>query len=147
MLAGFCLHTRGVGDGDGKHMQPNETEWTPDQALYLEWVATPKELREQKTVLAFSKRIGVDRTTLWRWSNLPGFRDAVLSATRNYLKDELPEIFSALAKRAKQGDVPAIKLALEVSGEYTPKQDITSAGEKIAGPTVFLPAVEPETDD
>jgi hypothetical protein len=127
-------------------MQQSATEFTVDQLKYLEWVATPKAAREQKTLTAFAKKIGVDRTTLWRWSSVPQFREAVLQAARSYLKDELPEIYGALADRAKGGDVPAIKLALEVSGEYTPRQDLTSGGEKIAAPVVYLPAVDDSGD-
>ena len=104
--------------------QPNKTEFTPDQRKYLDWVATPKSLRNPKTVDLFAKSIGVDRTSLWRWSKLPGFTEEVAQSGRSYLKSELGEIFGALVKRALDGDVQAIKLALEVSGEYTPKQKV-----------------------
>ena len=104
--------------------QPSATELTPDQYKYLEWVATPKSLRNPKTVLAFAKSIGVDRVTLWRWSKIPNFKQEFREAGRSVLEVELPNIYAALAKAASNGDVPAIKLALEVSGEYVPKQKL-----------------------
>lgn len=107
-----------------QNAQPNKTEFTADQRKYLDWVAMPKSMRNPKTVDLFAKSIGVDRTSLWRWSKLPGFAEEVARSGRDYLKSELSEIFGALVKRALDGDVQAIKLALEVSGEYTPKQKV-----------------------
>lgn len=104
--------------------QPSATELTPDQYKYLEWVATPKGLRSPKTVLLFAKSIGVDRTTLWRWTKIPDFQKEYRLAGRSLLENELPDIYAALVKAATGGDVPAIKLALEVSGEYVPKQKL-----------------------
>lgn len=125
--------------------QPVATELTPEQYKYLEWVATPKGLRKPKTVAAFAKTLGADRTTLWRWSKTEAFRKEFRQAGRSLLENELPDIYAALAKAAVEGDVPAIKLALEVSGEFVPKQDLTTGGEKLNKPTIFLPA--PVEDD
>ncbi len=100
------------------------TEFTTEQRQYLEWVATPKIMRSPKTLELFAKSIGVDRTTLWRWSKMDGFSEQVIQSGRQYLRSEMGEIYSALVKRAVEGDVKAIKLALEVVGEYTPKQEI-----------------------
>lgn len=104
--------------------QPDATELTVEQVQYLEWVATPKVLRKPKTVAAFATSIGVDRTTLWRWSIIPAFRKELSRAARSLLHSELPAIYDALAQAAIAKDVSAIRLALEVSGEYVPKQKI-----------------------
>lgn len=122
--------------------QPAATNFTTEQQQYLEWVAMPKKLRIPKTVSAYAKQAGVDRTTLWRWSCLSGFRERANAMSKDYLKDEVGEILGSLAREAIKGDVPAIKLALEVAGVYIPKSDMTSGGLPFTTPTVFLPAVE-----
>lgn len=107
--------------------QPTATDFTPEQYAYLEWVALPREMRSPKTVAAYAAQKKLDRTTLWRWSKLPGFKEAASAAARAGLQSELSEILTSLAKQAKKGDVPAIRLALEVMGEYTPRQEHTGA--------------------
>lgn len=105
--------------------QQNPTNWTPDQQTYMEWLATPKKLRTPKTIEQLASKLGYNRTTLWDWTKLSGWNKAVSMIARDYLHSDAAEIFQALGDKAKRGDVPAIKLALEVLGEYVPKQDTT----------------------
>jgi Helix-turn-helix of insertion element transposase len=126
---------------------PNQTKtWHADQLRFIEWLATPKQYRKPKTQRLFAQVIQVDEATLSDWKRLDGFLDDVTALARFHLKGSLSDIFAALSKAAIAGDVPAIKLALEVAGEYTPKQDITSAGEKLGAPTIYLPGVEADED-
>jgi hypothetical protein len=109
--------------------KPNLTEWTIDQVRYQEWLATPKALRTPKTVDLLAKELGTSRVSLWEWSKKPGWNQAVAQLARDYLHTDAPSILQALGKKAMRGDVPAIKLALEVLGEYTPKQDLNMSGD------------------
>ena len=131
--------------------QRSATNFTPDQQKYLDWVALPKSIRQPKTLTQYARQNSVDRTTLWRWTKVSGFQEAAAAAARDGLKSELPEIFEALAKKAKDGDVPAIKLALEVAGEYTPRQELTgkNGGEMLHRITTIevIKSYAPEDDD
>lgn len=100
--------------------QPNN--WHADQLKFIEWLATPKPQRKPKTQKQFALLIQVDEGTLSDWKHLDGLLDDVNALARYHLKDSLTDIYAALVKAATEGDVPAIKLALEVSGEFVPRQ-------------------------
>jgi hypothetical protein len=106
--------------------QPDTTKWTAHQIIYMEWLATPKKQRNPKTVEQLAAKLGYNRTTLWDWTKLPSWNKSVATIARDFLHSDASEIFQALGDKAKRGDVSAIKLALEVLGEYVPKQDITT---------------------
>lgn len=46
---------------------------------YLEWLMTPKGLREPSTKAAFAEKVGVERRTLYSWEADPSFQAAVRS--------------------------------------------------------------------
>lgn len=98
--------------------------WNANQLRFIEWLALPKSERKPKTQGAFAKELGVHETTLSDWKKLPGFMGEVTTLARGQLQNALTDIYAALVKAASSGDVQAIKLALEVSGEYTPKQKV-----------------------
>lgn len=97
-------------------------KWTVDQLKFIEWLSTPKPERKPKTQAAFAKSIAVHPDTLGNWKRLDGFLEDVNALARFHLKDSLTDIYAALVKTAVGGDVSAIKLALEVSGEFVPRQ-------------------------
>jgi hypothetical protein len=109
--------------------QQEPTVWTVEQLQYQEWLATPKKLRTPKTVEQMATKLGYERTSLWEWTKKPGWNKAVATLARESLHAETPAILEALGNRAMKGDVSAIKLALEVLGEYTPKQDVNVNGD------------------
>lgn len=98
--------------------------WTVGQLKLIEWLATPKLDRKPKTQKQLAVEIGTDESTLSDWKKKSGFMDEVRVIAREYLKDELPEIYGALITKAKSGDVPAIKLAMEMTKEFVPSQKI-----------------------
>lgn len=104
--------------------QPISTKWTRAQRKYIEWVATPEELREHRKLWQYAEAAGVHRTTLWTWRRIPGFNDEVQKYTKQYLGDTLPEALQALKNLAAQGSFPHLKLYLEMLGMYVPKQQI-----------------------
>ena len=101
-------------------------ELTAEQQQFIEWLATPKKQRKPATQKAFAASIGTHEVTVCEWKRKPELMNAVRELSRAYLKDELPDIYSALIEKAKTGDVPAIKLAMEMTGEYVPKTALTS---------------------
>lgn len=105
-------------------MPEKPKNWNANQLKFIEWLALPKAQRKPKTQTEFAKSIGMHETTLSDWKKLPGFMSEVTAIAREQLRDALSDVYGALVKRALDGDVQAIKLALEVSGEYTPKQKV-----------------------
>lgn len=106
-------------------VQENTKNWTAAQFKFIEWLSVPKKLRKPKTQDAFAKEIGVDPSTLWYWKRLPGFQDEVSRLCREMLKDNITDIYAALINKAIDGDVPAIKLAMEMTREYIPRQEVS----------------------
>ncbi|MCA9367573.1 hypothetical protein KC887_04930 [Candidatus Kaiserbacteria bacterium] len=100
-------------------------EWTSEQLDYQQWLALPKKLRQPKTVALLAKQFKVDPATMWRWSQKEGWWDAVNAIKREAIRGEYAEIMDALISKSKDGDVPAIKLFMEMIREYTPKQELT----------------------
>lgn len=105
-------------------MQKTAKAYSSNQQKFIQWLALPRAQRSPATQAEFAKTINVHETTLSDWKKLPGFMAEVTAIAREQLRDALSDVYGALVKRALDGDVQAIKLALEVSGEYTPKQKV-----------------------
>lgn len=97
------------------------SEFNATQLRYIDWLAASKYERSPMTEQLFAAEIGVTDRTLRRWKQLPGFRRAVTQRAREFLGDDLPEIFGALRREAIKGNFNHIKLALELTGEHTDK--------------------------
>jgi len=69
---------------------------------------------KRKQRLAALRRIRV-------WQRSKSFRDLVYQYTMDELDSRTPEIVNGVANRAANGRVDAAKLALELSGRYTPR--------------------------
>lgn len=119
--------------------QEKAKNWHAGQLQFIDWLALPKKLRKPRTQDQLAKIIGYDPATLSDWKKLPGFMDDVRQAAKTHLKNDVPEIFDALAREAKAGDVQAIKLALEVTGEYIPAQKVDAT---VNGVLTWKDAVE-----
>lgn len=104
--------------------QENAKQWSPTQWRFIEWLALPKSQRKPKTQALIAVDIGVHETTLSDWKKIPGFMDTVTTLTRNQVRDAMADVYGALVKAAANGDVQAMKLFFEMSGEYTPKQKV-----------------------
>jgi len=97
-----------------------DNKWTPQQYWYMHWLATPRGDRPEgvPTLEEVCRRLGVLRADLMVWHELPGFREAVFGIVRGNLGWRISDILGALADKAVSGDVPAIKLALQICGLY-----------------------------
>ena len=97
--------------------------WTNRQRQYQFFLATPETLRPKdcKTETDFAKKFELKPETLALWKLAPGWWQAVYDVSLNTLGTELPAILSALAGKAKAGNVSAIKLALQALGTLVEK--------------------------
>ena len=105
-------------------MQENTKNWNASQLKAIEWLALPKAERKPKTQTLLAKELGVHETTISDWKKLPGFLGEVTARARFQLKDSMTDIYAALIRAALSEDVAAIKLVMEMSGEYTPRQKL-----------------------
>ena len=103
--------------------------WSIQQKKYQFWLAVPakdrpKSLRTKRQV---ASALRVSESTLALWESLPGWWLAVHEHAIATLGNDLQEILTTLSERAKQGNVSAIKLALQVLGLFSEKteQEVT----------------------
>lgn len=97
----------------------NNVHFSANQITFIEWLATTKFERTPATQKLLADDLGVNEKTLTRWKQIPELKEAVTKRARELLGDDLPEIYGALRREAMQGSYQHIKLALELTGEYT----------------------------
>lgn len=97
------------------------SEWNAGQLRYIDWLAASRYERSPSTEQLLAREIGVTDRTLRRWKHLPGFKQAIRQRAREYLGEDIPEVYAALRREAIKGNFNHIKLALELTGEYTDK--------------------------
>src|SRR5687768_16179579 len=100
----------------------NANEWTAKQHIFMEWLATPSELRTPLTQGALATALGVHESTMSKWTRIPGFQDEVKALITASLKHDYQDIMYALKRKAKSGSFPHIKMCLEMLGYYTEKR-------------------------
>ncbi len=104
----------------------NTRELTSDQSRVISWLATPPARREPKTVEELANEIGVRPTTISRWR--ARFLDPLVAEkARCELFEHLPEVYRALAERAKDGSPEHIDLFLKMAagGFNVPRGPVT----------------------
>ena len=107
-------------------------KWTDQQNIYLDWLASPKCLREPKTQIELSEKLGIHRNTLHNWQDIDGFKEERLKRTFDYFVTDTTDIVAALRDKALTGDTRAIDIwlerveqiasQLELRGEFTVKE-------------------------
>jgi hypothetical protein len=90
---------------------------------YKLWRSLPPDERPDvlKTDRDFAKYYGLSLSTLRQWESDPRFFEDVFATAKSTIGRRLPEILGALAARAAGGNIPAVKLALEVLGVHHDK--------------------------
>lgn len=106
-----------------------EPSWTPteQQAKVL---AEAVRAGYRQSVRRVAMRAGVPPRTVYNWlgsaaGSDAGFQQAWAKLWPDAVKLHVPGAMAALVKRAREGDVSAIKLLLEIGGQYVPKQETT----------------------
>jgi transcriptional regulator with XRE-family HTH domain len=108
-----------------------QQKWTEAQIKYINFVARGRRNKrgEKKSEEQFAKALGVDRTTLWRWTQLEGFGEALFLATQKELQPLLPALSRAVSGKAfgqdkfKKIDIPAANLAIKLMGVTLEKRE------------------------
>jgi hypothetical protein len=105
-------------------------DWTPsEQQAKVLAEATRAGFRQ--SVRRVAQRAGVPCRTVYNWLGKgtpgedPGFKLAWSQLWPEAFKVHIPGIMAALVKKARDGDVSAIKLVAEMGGHYVPKQETT----------------------
>ena len=109
--------------------------FTARQRNFIEWLATPNYERFPPTHEELADELGITSRTLRRWKQKPELQEAVRQRVRELLGDDLPDIYGALRAKAKEGHFQHIKLAMEMTGEYVERQEISG---KDGGPIVIV---------
>jgi len=65
------------------------------------------------TLTEIHKKVPVNHDTLWEWRKNPQFIEAILSRSREILREALPRVYKTLADRAARGDPRHIKALLD----------------------------------
>lgn len=89
-------------------------DWTTDQKQFMIWLATPTKQRAPKKQAGFAKELGVNKRTLSRWKNLPGFQKAVEEYRMKWLEKHISDAYEALVHHALHGNSQYMKMLLEV---------------------------------
>lgn len=90
-------------------------EFTEPQRRFIELLAYPEQ---KKTMAEMSQELGVPVSTLYRWKKNPALVNAVNALAYHFLKTELPDVYRALAAKAKSGNTRAIEIILKYVGGY-----------------------------
>lgn len=120
--------------------EQNLTEWQPDirQIKMVEFLVDPDDKRSKREKIA---DIGVSPTTFYEWMKDKRFVDYMNSQLTKYTDGELSEVWKALMRKCKMGDISAIKLFFEMKGMYSEKKKVELAGAG-GGPMELLVSVD-----
>ena len=105
----------------------SDVQFSAKEMCFIEWKATPKASREPSTQALLAVEIGRNIKTLSRWFKRPEIREAIIARAREFLGDDLPEIYGSLRSEAKDGSFQHQKLVLELCGEYV-QETVTRVG-------------------
>jgi hypothetical protein len=83
----------------------------------------------QKLARGDARKAKLWRKRWHRWMKQEDFQGMVAEMSMARLRGGIPAIVDALVRRASKGNVPAIKLALEASGFWSPRSQVEHTGE------------------
>ena len=119
--------------------------FSSNQIAAIEWLATDKNQRTPVTEALLAQSLGITDRTIRRWKEQPEFTDAITARARELLNSDLPQIYAAMVREALKGNFQHIKLAFEMTGEYSPKQEIEDSGE-VKTQVQYIDIVRPKDD-
>lgn len=107
-----------MGAMERRGISPNVETLTPEQMALLQLLTdTGRGTLESKL-----NRAKVKQSVFRNWMRQPKFREAYSKLSGSVLKDAIPAARVALADKAANGDINAIKYMNELTGEYRPHQ-------------------------
>lgn len=122
-----------VPSANGKVIGTDPKPLTWRQVAFVNWLATPKKQRDPKTQALLAEQVGVNACTLSRWAKQPDIMSAVMDAVRGLSHKALPEIYGILISEALTGSFQHIKLALELTGEFTQQSNVDLTVDTVSG--------------
>ncbi len=92
------------------------------QRLAIQLLALPN--RGGLTYEQIAEKVGVSIRQFYRWRHMDAFKDAVVNTAMENLKDDLPEVFAANLRQAKDGNAKHIELLYKLMGMLIDKQEV-----------------------
>ena len=74
-------------------------------------------MRIPESQTALAKELGLNRKTITRWKDLPGWWETVNELARELFIRDTAQYYAALNREARKGHYQHLQLALEMSGE------------------------------
>jgi hypothetical protein len=109
-------------DNRGIEWRPvKSTELKPEQYIAIEVMLNISDQRSNKDKLA---SLGIKPATYNSWKRNEVFMDAYRQAARDLYGKSIPELHTAVIKRAIDGDAAMMKTALAISGEWDDKRSV-----------------------
>lgn len=104
--------------------------WPWRDAAYIAWKSMPKAIRQPATEEAFCELIGINRSTMQKRRRKNPMIDvrAAKGVVTAVLNESIDDVVGALVDSATDPSYkhhPDRKMFLEMTGAYTPKQDVT----------------------
>lgn len=109
---------------------PDRIEDKEAAAIVVRWETMPK--RERDSLKALAEKINISRDTIYRWRDSNWYQNLVRHEVLKELASERREVYDALIKEAKGGDVKAIRHYSELLGDHVKQIDITSDGDSLS---------------
>ncbi|MBI5124654.1 MAG: hypothetical protein HZA70_00290 [Planctomycetes bacterium] len=91
------------------------TVWKPKQRRFLQLLSSGSTLEK------IARELKVNPRLLSRWRALPGFQEALEETCKDRIIEEMPRLLQALTEKAKEGNVPAIKILFDYLGQLRGK--------------------------
>jgi Helix-turn-helix of insertion element transposase len=101
-----------------------DSDWSPEQEAFIEWLALPKQDRIPRTELALAKELGVDRTTLYRWRKLPELLEEVRMLCLSMMGPRLADVLASLEESALSSSLQHQRLYFELLRMIGPHREI-----------------------
>lgn len=98
----------------GEKMDKNK-KVTAKQMQVAQMLANPDETLTKREI---SEACNISRATLYNWLADENFNKYLDSIIYKYTDAEVAEVWKSLCRKAKNGDVNAIKLFFEMKGKY-----------------------------
>lgn len=103
----------------GIEVNPNVSELTQEQ---LACISVLTDYSDRRSFTSKLRALGISSSTYRGWLKQRAFNDAIRKLAGASLSEALPLAETALAEKASNGDLGALKFLFEVTGRYNPAQ-------------------------